>query len=100
MIEISLDLSKHCIHTETRRVYDQLVTACFASHAIDKSTEAQLELLKQALETLDFQKLRSEYPELAGGSEHEVILAADDLGQIMIKIDKRVINLQSAATSN
>ncbi len=91
MIQIPLDLTTHCIQTETRRVHERLVRACFTFHDIDKSTEAKLELLKQALETFDFQKLRAEYPELAGGSENAVSLAIDGSGQIVIMIDKRII---------
>ena len=92
MIQIPLDLAKHCIETETRRVYEQLVRSCLSSHGIEKSTEAQLEILKQALETFNFQKLRAGYPELMGGSEHKVALATDDGGRIVIMIDARKIN--------
>ena len=92
MIEIPLDLTKHCIETETRRLYEHRVKACLTKHAIEKSTEAELELLKQALETFDFQNLRAGYPELMGGSAHKVTLATDAGGQILIMIDERIIN--------
>ena len=92
MIKISIDLSRHCIQTETKRVYERLVMDCFTFDDLDKATETKLGLLKQALETFDFKKLRAGYPELAGGSDQKVTLAADDGGRIVIMIDNRIIN--------
>lgn len=85
MVRIPLDLSKHCIQTETKRVYNRLLSTCLKpGTSPDPMMEQQLELLQQALETWDFAALRAAYPELAGGREANVVLAADGNGVLRI----------------
>jgi len=91
MIRIPLDLSRHCIQTETRRIYNRLVSECLQSAEIDADMEGKIDLLVHVLETFDFAQLRSAYPELAGGGAAEVALIREDSGRIAIQIDDGVV---------
>lgn len=92
MIHIPLDLSKHCVQTETRRIYNQLVSACLKTPAPDALAEKKLGLLQQALETWAFPSLRATYPELAGGREADVALETDSAGRLLISINGRTLS--------
>ena len=93
MIEITLDLSRHCVQTEIKRIYNRLLAACLKSPDGDELIEKRLELLKQALEVWDFPALRAGYRELAGGQENAVALVADDAGRMTIRINDRAISM-------
>ena len=86
-LHISLDLRKHCIETEIRRLHNQSIGAYFKADANEKpALEPRIELLEKALKTFDFNHLRSTYPPLAGGGKAEVALVSesnDDLGLIV-----------------
>jgi hypothetical protein len=85
-VKIKLNLSRHCIETETKRLYNQSVFKYFKADDKDH-IEKQIEILKHALQTLDFGKLRSAYPELAGRCDDDIELSADDHNQITILIN-------------
>jgi len=83
-----LDLSRHCIQTEIRRLYNRSVSRYFKLEKEDPQLAADIELLKNALETLDFPRLRSAHGALAGGrGDREVELVADDQGGVIVQID-------------
>jgi len=88
---IKLDLSVHCIETETKRVYNKLLSKYFKEEDGREEIEEKIEILKYSLEKLDFQKLRSTYPELAGGNNSHILILNDGKGQPVIQINgKRV----------
>ena len=87
MIQIPLDLSKHCIQTETKRLYNRLLSVCLKTPAPGTLAEKKLELLGQALETWDFPGLRAAHPELAGGREADVALVMAADGRLLISIN-------------
>jgi hypothetical protein len=91
MIHIPLDLSRHCIQTEARRQYNRLLSTCLKSADGDDRAEKKLELLRKALETFDFPRLRADYRELAGGQAHEVVLMGDGTGPLSLIIDGRTV---------
>ncbi|MDY6830487.1 MAG: hypothetical protein SWC96_01355 [Thermodesulfobacteriota bacterium] len=92
MIKIPLDLSKHCIQTETKRVYNRLLSTCLKpGTGPDTLAEQKLELLQQALETWDFAALRAAYPELAGGREAAVVLVTGPAGRLRISLNGRIL---------
>lgn len=65
---ISLDLKNHCIETEIRLQFEKAMASYFRADAsLRKALEPRLILLESALKTLDFARLRSRHPELAGG---------------------------------
>ena len=92
-MKIKLNLSQHCIETETKLLYNQAVLKYFKAN--DKGQlEKQIKILQHALKTLDFKKLRSTYPELAGHCNDHVELSADDHNQIAILINGKNIRKQ------
>lgn len=91
MTRISLDLSNHCVQTETKRVYNRLLSDCLKSKEIDPGAEEKVEVLKHALENFDFSALRTQDKALAGGTEAEVALVQDDKGEVFITVDEKPI---------
>ena len=89
-MKIKLNLSRHCIETETKRLYNQSVLKCFKADDKD-NIEKQIEILQHALQTLDFGKLRSTYPELTGHCDDHVELTINDKNQIIILINGKNI---------
>jgi len=94
MVRIPLDLSKHCIQTETKRIYNRLLSTCLKPGAgPDTLAEQELGLLQQALETWDFAALRAAYPELAGSREADVALVTVPGGRLCISINGRILSV-------
>ena len=89
-MKIKLNLSQHCIETETKLLYNQSVLKYFKANDKEK-LEKQISILQLALKTLDFKKLRSTYPELAGHCDDLVELSIDDKNQITILINGKII---------
>ena len=89
-MKIKLNLSRHCIETETKRLYNQSVLKYFKANDKDR-IEKQIEILQHALQTLDFDKLRSTYPELAGHCDDHVELSLNNQNQIIILINGKEI---------
>ncbi|HDI59646.1 MAG TPA: hypothetical protein ENF48_04695 [Desulfobacteraceae bacterium] len=83
---ISLDLSRHCIQTATRRCYEKTLSECLRAKGESGVLERRVDLLRQALETLDFGLLRSRWPELAGGGTAVVALSRQE-GRILVHLD-------------
>lgn len=83
-----LSLKQHCIETAIKKRYNQRILDYFKS---DKASagqiEAQIELLLEALETLDFGDLRNRYPDLRGNSDATVTLCKDGEGRLHITIN-------------
>jgi hypothetical protein len=73
---LTLDLSRHCIQTATRRCYEQRMAQYFRSEASRNALGQEIDLLQRALETLDFAALRSRWPALAGGMPVSIIMKA------------------------
>ncbi len=89
-MKIKLNLSRHCIETETKRLYNQSVLKYFKADDKDR-IEKQIEILQHALQTLDFGKLRSTYPELAGHCDDHIELSVNEKNQIIIRINGKEI---------
>jgi len=68
-INVKLDLSKHCIATEIRRIYSRSISAYLKGGADGERLEKVIEFAKAALESVDFPRLRAEYPLLAGKTD-------------------------------
>ena len=89
-MKIKLNLSQHCIETEIKRLYNQSVLKYFKANDKDR-IEKQIEILQHALQTLDFGKLRSTYPELTGHCDDHVELSLNNQNQIIILINGKEI---------
>jgi hypothetical protein len=91
-MKILLDLKKHCIETEIKKLYNRSLSLYFKTNSNKKIVEQQIGLLKKALEELDFSRLRSDYPELSGSGESVVELSNDSRNQLYITIDGKKID--------
>lgn len=92
-MQIKLNLKKHCIETELKKLYNQSISEYFKNKSADKHLENQIESLKTALESLDFSRLRKEFPILAGHHDDEVILSFDSDNNTAVLINgKRAVN--------
>ena len=89
-MKIKLNLTRHCIETETKRLYNQSVLKYFKSDDKDH-IEKQIEILQHALQTLDFRTLRNNYPELTGHCDDHVELSVNDQNQIIVRINGKEI---------
>lgn len=91
-IELSLDLRRHCIETAIRRCYDQALGTYFKQSGEERERlEKDIELLLQALETLDFPTLRGRHRALAGATASRVALSKDHSGRLVIQIDDQAL---------
>ena len=92
-MHIQLNLERHCIETEIKRRYQQAISSYFKSKKEDDALLQTISIAQQALETLDFRRLRSQHPELDGGSKARVMLSRNDEDQLALTIDSRPIHL-------
>jgi len=92
-LKIRLDLSRHCIETEIKRLYNRKVGRYFKNDNHKQALENQIETLKNALEQLDFRYLRSRHPMLAGSNEKNIFLNVDADGNMQIITPEEVIRL-------
>ena len=89
---LELNLTHHCIETAIRKRYDQAISAYFKKSKKERERhEKDLELLLQALETLDFPTLRARYRALAGATASHVALSTDHSGHLVIHIDGQTL---------
>ena len=89
-LKIQLDLSEHCIETEIKRHHNRAISEYFKAEKDKRLIEKTIELTRQALETLDFARLRSKYPQLNGNTNQQIVLSMDDY-RFSIAIDGRAI---------
>jgi hypothetical protein len=80
VVEIQLDLRRHCVETEIKKLYNLTLGAYFKPNADKPGIEARIRLLTRALAGLDFAELRSRYPDLCGGGSQPVVLFEDPEG--------------------
>ncbi|MDI6797775.1 MAG: hypothetical protein QMD09_12560 [Desulfatibacillaceae bacterium] len=77
-MEILLNLSRHCIETQAKKVYEQELGRYFKAGPENRPLlEERIGLLKNFLEKVDFGDLRSRHPALSGGSQQTAALVAD-----------------------
>ena len=97
-MEIELNLNNHCIASEIKKLYNRSVSTYLKkAHNLKPDdtvpVEVTIELLKKALEKLDFPGLRSKYPVLAGKTDTPVMLGMSyNLGRY-ISIDNKKVEL-------
>ena len=94
-MEIKLDLSKHCIETESKIVYNRLTRCYFKSGSNKEDLELAIESIKSFLEQVDFAKLRHTYPELAG-SQISASLITSNPQTILIQLADQQIRFPLA----
>lgn len=80
-MKIELNLKRHCIETEMKRLHNAAITRYFKADSGRAALEQEIALLQLALQSFDFQQLRGRWPALSGGSGCRVLLAPDAAGQ-------------------
>ncbi len=85
-MNIKLNLSKHCIETEAKKLYNQFLSQYFKADTDKERLEEQIEILKTILEQFDFPGLRSRYPELAGHHDTDIFISKNKQNQTVIII--------------
>jgi hypothetical protein len=75
---IELDLSRHCIATEVKRLYNRRLSDFFKGRGDQAAVEADIALLARALDELDLPALRGRHRLLAGGEPVAVILSGSE----------------------
>lgn len=91
-MELRLDLSNHCIETEIKRRYNLEISAYFKAGLEEQQRlELIIDMLRLALESFDFARLRARHPELAGGANHNVLIFMKNK-QISIAIDNTTVH--------
>ena len=90
-VKLTLDLRRHCIETAIRRRYDQALGTYFKDENARPQLEQDIELLLEALETLDFPALRGRHGPLAGQTDSQVTLSRDRQGRLSIGIDDQLL---------
>jgi len=90
-IHIQLDLRHHCIESDIKALYNRKVGQYFKTEQNRGRLEVEIELLKTVLETFDFGRLRSAYPELAGKSDCSVAICLAKPNDLVIMIDDNPI---------
>ena len=86
-MDIQLNLTRHCTETEIKRQYNKAVSAYFkADTETRQRLEPTIEVMRRALETLNFPHLRTRYPPLAGGTDRHIVLSCRN-ENITIAID-------------
>jgi len=84
---VDLDLARHCIETAVRQRYEAAIRTYFQQPEERRHLDPAIELLRQALEKLDFPALRARHQALAGKSRNRVALGRDDQGRLTIIVD-------------
>ena len=78
MDTVQLDLTSHCIETEIKRIHNHAVSAYFKTAKDKESIEETISLTQNALASIDFAKLRAQYPPLAGNTNLHAVLSMDN----------------------
>lgn len=82
-VEVHLVIEGHCIETEAKRVFNQLVNYLLKKD--DPQKEEQLELLRNFLETANFSELRKQG--LDGKERRHVVLKWKNSGIEVVVLD-------------
>jgi len=90
--EIHLDLRRHCVETEIKKLYNLALGAYFKPGADKPGLEARIGLLTLALEGFDFPTLRGRYPDLCGGGSQPVVLFEDIEGVPRLRVGELLVD--------
>ncbi len=91
-MKIKLNLKKHCVETELKRLYNRNLSQYFKPGCNQKQIEKIIDVIKTVLEHSNISKLRSRYPDLSGNSEADIVLTTDRKDLVVILINGLEIN--------
>jgi len=94
-MQIIIKLRKHCIETETKKEYEKLIKRYFNKKLFNdekKFIEDRIEPLKFFIEHADFSILRSNFPELNGNNDLQIVLdIPNQFSETKIVFNKTII---------
>ena len=87
-VKLILHTGTHCIETEAKNMFRRITEQLLGTDDIPATDELgrKLELLREFIETADFNALRSSDERLAGITEGVCLLSRDPKGKAVIKI--------------
>lgn len=90
-MKFRLDLSSHCVGTEIKRLHNRSLSRYFKADGSEKvRLETTIDCLHQALTRMDFSRLRTAHPALAGFTTQEVTLCREN-DRLRILVDGRPV---------
>ena len=75
---IELDLTKHCIETEVKRIHNRLIYRYLRQKEPDPDLAHEIQVLEKTLTRLDFAMLRNTFRPLAGDTDQKVVMVVDE----------------------
>lgn len=93
MTQIELDVSRHCIASEVKRLHNRRISDYFKGRGDKESLETQIALLTRALEELDLPALRGKDARLAGGEAVDVVLKGVEGKPLAITVSGEPVDL-------
>ncbi|MFH2131745.1 MAG: hypothetical protein ABIK68_15330 [bacterium] len=79
-MEITLDLSKVCIETASKRAYNRRLLRYFKKNGDKALLELEIEMLLRFISETDFQTLRDRFIDLRGGTDAVIVLNLSEEG--------------------
>lgn len=100
-MKIPLNISKHCIETEAKRIYEESLTEYFkAPDSKRPELEEKIEGLRNFLEYSDFNHLRNIHPAFAGREGGKAVLNLLGLDLFEIEIESSFYRPQKKTVDN
>ena len=93
MTQIELDVSRHCIASEVKRLHNRRISDYFKGRGDKGVLETEILLLARALEELDLPALRGRHPRLAGGDAVAVVLSGAKEMPLALTVDGESLDL-------
>lgn len=94
MARIELDLSRHCIATEVKRLHNRRISEFLKGSEHREELEAEITLLTRALEELDLPAMRGHHRVLAGGDSVKVVLFGSEDTPLFISVEGYLLNIE------
>jgi hypothetical protein len=91
---IELDLSRHCIATEVKRLHNRRISEFLKGSEHREELEAEITLLTRALEELDLPAMRGHHRVLAGGDSVKVVLFGSEDTPLFISVEGYLLNIE------
>ncbi|MBU2488132.1 MAG: hypothetical protein KKA60_01950 [Proteobacteria bacterium] len=90
-MRIGLDLSRHCVETEARRLYEKALRQALAPDGLEAWLEARVEALADFLEHADHRALRASDPVLSGAAGGKAVLVVHGPGSFSLEMGDRTL---------
>jgi len=92
-MEIMIDISRHCIETASKKIYNCIISQYFNADTTDiekNIIEKQITALAYFLENTSFSDLRNRYSKAGSLSTIAILIISENLENMHIKVDTTV----------